>query len=223
VVLGRACSTSCGREWVIEFDSWTNIVVSPSPRAPVLPVVSIASRPSPASLNLSHPNPPLSTPRPQPIAPQSTQRDIYYIHRTRFRAAPSEGRVYIYIGINLYTCPCVLNVVVVCVYYSPSSDASASGYLYVFVRNVCQLCILCFLTKRAPTCVFLTPFFVFFFSAASMCLFVVFHIILFRSHASQTRDACIDDIIYTINVRPNPPPTTYAQIPDTHTQHIICF
>lgn len=112
-------------------------------------------------------------------------------------------------------CCCVC----VCVYYSPSSDASASGYLYVFVRNVCQLCILCFLTKRAPTCVFLTPFFVFFFSATSMSLFMVFYI-LFRSHASQTRDACINDIIiYTTNARPNPPPTTYAQIPDTHTTH----
>jgi len=132
--------------------------------------------------------------------------------------------IYLYRYKPIYTCTCVLNVVVcvyVCVYYSPSSDASASGYLYVFVRNVCQLCILYFLTKHAPTRVFLTPFLFSFFlplRASSMCLFVVFYI-LFCSHALQTRDAYVY-IIYIINARPTPSPfLPHTQRPPTHTIH----
>jgi len=60
----------------------------------------------------STPTPPLSTPHPQPIAPQSTQRDIYYIPRTLCQCCTLRGMC---IHIIYTYAPCVYNGVVVCV------------------------------------------------------------------------------------------------------------
>lgn len=107
----------------------------------------------------------------------SQPKGIYIMYPERAADLHPPRDVYTY---YIYICiVCTQWCYCMCVYYSPSSDASASGYLYVFVRNVCQLCILYFLTKRAPTRIFLTPFFCFLFlrlSTLPLCVYLWYFI-----------------------------------------------